>query len=165
MSILRWIDRNLWSVPLSATFLSFATMLIWELIDSTPTLLAGAKMSARQQVHSSLASSSGSLLGFTIAAVTILAAFMPRNASGKVNIATEKNLAKSRNLIIGTLLTTAALLMMVLVFSTILLASDQADIAPTVLIMINLACAFGAAIGLLTGGAGLALAVVERNRL
>jgi hypothetical protein len=158
------IDRALWIVPLLATVVAFITMAIVEWTSEPPVLLAGTKPAVRQQFYSSLTSSSGSLLGFTIAAVTILAAFGPKKSPLPEKAHREKALAKARVLVGATLLVTAFLLLGVLLISTILLAIDQADVGSTWLMIVNLSSAFGAAFGLLVGGVGLALAVAERSR-
>ncbi|MEV4598347.1 hypothetical protein AB0K15_13145 [Amycolatopsis sp. NPDC049253] len=137
----------------------------WSIIDANPVVLAAAKQPVRQQIYSSLASSSGSLLGFTIAAVTILAAFGQVKMPSREQRGREKDLAKAREIVSGALLVSALLLLAVLLVSTVLIGVDSSEHAPETWIIIDLSLSLGAVLGLIIGGFGLALAILERNRL
>ncbi|MGH2975059.1 MAG: hypothetical protein ACRDLL_09375 [Solirubrobacterales bacterium] len=77
------------------------TAVIWSLLANGPVLLAAASPRVRSDLYSSLAESSGALLGFTITAVAILVSLPPRtNASAP----REVNLAQVRIKLVGVLL-------------------------------------------------------------
>jgi hypothetical protein len=160
-----WLDRNHWAIPIIGAFTTGATLWIWAIFDSRPIVLAAAKSQIRQQMYTSLASSSGSLLGFTVAAVTILAAFGQVKMPDKERQKQEEGLARARSIVSGSLLASAFLLLLSLITSTLLLGLDAGDVAPELWIIVNLSVSTGAIIGLIVGGLGLALAILERNRI
>ncbi|MFC4086340.1 hypothetical protein, partial [Amycolatopsis samaneae] len=91
-------------------------------------------------------------------------AFGPRRQRLRREIEREKRLGKARILIGNSLLSSALVLLAILVISTVLLGVDSSDFAPELLITIDTACVFGAIGGLLMGCAGLTLVIIERNQ-
>ncbi len=61
MRFLRWVDRNLWSIPILVFLAAELALSMWSAA-TTPVLLAAAPLAARQQVYSSLAGSSSGAL-------------------------------------------------------------------------------------------------------
>lgn len=155
----RWVDRRWW-VLIAAIFVgSEIGFTAWAQLSDSPTLLARADKAERGDLYSSLSSSSGALLGFTIAAVAVLIAFgRPASPSPR-----EANLDAARRKLVSVLLVTAAFLGSALVLSTIALGVDRAAAGHEWLEHLTLSAAAASAAGLAVGGLGFTLAVLERR--
>lgn len=160
MGTLKWLDRldrNLWMVPILVFLAIGVGLAVWSALSRTPVLLA-APVTARDEVYSSLTGSSSALLGLAVAIVAILVAFAP-----KPNPA-ETQLAQARAILIGSLLVASFFLLVILVDATVALAVDSKHIGNWALTTILEASGAASVIGLLVGGFGLALVIVERSR-
>jgi hypothetical protein len=162
--MIRWVDRNHWSVSAFFFMASVLTFTVWSMRAGKPILLAGATAATRQQVYSSLTGTSSSLLGFTVAAVAILAAFGPRATRTEATEQTEARFAKARSRIIVSLLITSAFLLVLLVSASLALATDSKPNGNSLINVLLLSSATGGTFGLLVSGLGLSLAVIERSR-
>jgi cytochrome b561 len=156
------IDRQLWSVPVAIFGLTFAAVMALRGFSGVSFTFTNSPV--RQQVYSSLAESSSALLGFLIAAVTILAAFGRKAATNPEEIRRENALAEARTRLVGLLLVVALLMLTLLITASVALSlSDRNDslfIADTILV----AGSFAGLVGLALGGIGLGLAVAERGK-
>ncbi len=156
------VDRNPWSLPVVVFVVgTLAARLLHPILGISASFTSGA---LRQQVYSSLTGTSSALLGFLIAAVTILAAFGKRPTTTQADQRREEALAVARTRLVMALLAAAFFMLVILITATIALASsnypDRLELADAVIIG---GCAAGA-VGLLYGGIGLGLAVAERSR-
>ncbi len=156
----RWFDRHLWVAVLAVFAVCELATLVWSRLAADPILLTAAPPRVRADLYSSLAGSSGALLGFTITAVAILVAFRPR---GDSPAARETNLARVRVKLVGVLLATSAFLGTTLALSTLSIGLDQQSASHEWLSVQVLNCAVTSLVGLSLGGLGFALAVVERR--
>jgi hypothetical protein len=75
VDVARWLDRRWWIFIVAIFAGSEIGFTVWAQLSDSPTLLARADKADRSDLYSSLSSSSGALLGFTIAAVAVLIAF------------------------------------------------------------------------------------------
>ncbi len=159
VAVARWLDRRWW-ILIVATFTgSEIGFTVWAQLSYSPTLLARADESDRGDLYSSLSSSSGALLGFTIAAVAVLVAFGgPASRAPR-----EVNVDVARRKLVSVLLITAAFLGLTLVLSTIALGVDRAAAGHEWLEHLTLSAAAASAVGLAIGGLGFTLAVLERR--
>ena len=160
--MLRWVDRHPWSVPVSIFVLATVIARFSQpLFGVTASFTCGP---LRQQVYSSLTGASSALLGFLIAAVTILAAFGKRPTTTLADQHREEALALARMRLVLVLLAAAFFMLVVLVTASIALASsnypDRLNFADATILG---GVAAGVA-GILYGGLGLGLAVAERAR-
>lgn len=160
----RWVDRNLWSVPVLVFFFLELALSVWSATSRTPVLLAAAPMSARQQVYASLTSSSSALLGLALAAVAILAAFGPRPVHAGQQARGEARLARARAGLIGALLAASFFLLVVLITSTVALAVDAKATGNCTVTTLIESAGVASVIGLVLSGLGLALVIAERSR-
>lgn len=162
MNMWRAIDRNLWCLPviLFALSISLVTILNWRF----HVVASFTYSPLRQQVYSSLAGSSSSLLGFLIAAITIIAAFGRRHQTIVEEIRRERILAAARAQIVILLLVAATFILFVLLASTIALSASNAPNRLYVLDGLILSSSIAALVGIITGAAALSLAVIERGR-
>ena len=155
----RWLDRRWWVLIVAVFVGSEIAFTAWARFSDSPTLLARADKAERGDLYSSLSSSSGALLGFTIAAVAVLIAFgRPARPSPR-----EANLDAARRKLVSVLLVTAAFLGSALVLSTIALGVDRAATGHEWLEHLTLSAAAASAAGLAVGGLGFTLAVLERR--
>jgi len=155
---LRWLDRHWWVFIFAIFAGSEIGLAVWERLSSGPILLARADTGDRGDIYSSLSTTSGALLGFTIAAVAVLITLGP--ASGRS--AREANLDSARRRLVQVLLTTATFLGLALALSTVALGVDRGSAGRQWIEHLVLASAVASAIGLAIGGLGFALAVLER---
>lgn len=162
--MVRWVDRNLWSIPVVTFILIEACMITWQGFVDEPILLARATPGTRQAIYSSLTGSSSALLGFSIAAVTILAAFGQKQHSLETAQILERHLSEARNRLMGALLTASLFLLLLLVTATCALAIDSEKVGSSIINALIFGSAGASLLGLVVGGLGLALAVVERSR-
>jgi hypothetical protein len=159
MGCIRWIDRNLWSVPVLvflATELAFG---LWAAASKKPILLAAAPVASRQAIYSSLTGSASAFFGVALAVVAILVVF-PRLAA----TSREEVLARARTTVVGVLLTASFFMAMVVVTATIGIPVDVKPGGNTAITTLLEASGFASVVGLLVGGCGLVLVIVERSR-
>jgi len=161
--VLKWIDRNLWSIPVLAFLASELALSLWSAKSQTPVLLAGASLAAREQVYASLTGSSSALLGLALAAVAILAAFGPRAARTGEQAQAEKGLARARVAIVGSLLGAAFFLLVILTAATLALAVDSKHLGNEAITTIIEGAVVASVLGLLISGLGLTLVIAERS--
>jgi hypothetical protein len=159
MGFFRWIDRNLWSVPVLMFMTTWAGFGLWSAASTRPVLLAAAQPAARQAVYSSLTGSASALFGTALAVVAILVVFPRLTATG-----TEQALALARTRTVGVLLTSTWFMAMVVVVATIALAVDSKPTGNSVVTTLIEASGCASVTGLIAGGFGLALIIVERSR-
>lgn len=159
MRLLRWIDRNLWSIPVLAFMATWAAFGLWAAASTKPVLLAEAQPAAREAVYSSLTSSAPAFFGAALAVVAILVIFPRLAATGS-----EEALALARTRVVGVLLTSSYFTVMVVVTATIGLAVDVQSAGNSVVTTLIEASGCASVVGLLAGGFGLALVIVERSR-
>jgi hypothetical protein len=164
MRLLRWIDRHLWSVPLLVFLVAELGLGIWSAACSRPILLAALPPVTRQAIYASLTGTAGTFFGISIAVVTILVAFAPRTDSQGQTTRKEQALARARTIVVGSLLAASLSMLVIVVTATIAIGVDSkphGNIAITTLV--EASCAAGVS-GLVVGGMGLALVIVERSR-
>ncbi|MFI7547250.1 hypothetical protein [Actinoplanes sp. NPDC049599] len=164
MRVVQWVDRNLWVVPPATFLLVEVVLLIWLKVASKPFLLSSLTPSLRQPVYASLTGTTSALLGFVIAAVTILAAFGPRALKSATAQSVERRVAEARGRLVTSLLVTAIFLLLILVVATLGIATDTRKIGNPLVNLLIVGGAAASLLGFIVSGAGLALAVLERNR-
>lgn len=162
--IFRWLDHNLWAVPILIFLAATAALGGWSAASNTPVLLAAAPPTSRQQVYGSLTGSSSALLALALAAVAILAAFSPRPSRPGQPGAAEASLARSRANLAGSLLVASFFLLVILVTATAAIAIDSAHVGNMLITTIVEASGSASTAGLLISGVGLALVIAERSR-
>jgi len=144
-----WLDRHLWIISIAMALVGAVGCLAVARAKSLP-LLSKLVESTRTDLMSSLAETAGSLLGPSLAAMSILIA-IPK--------ATKKDVRLARQRIAIALLAQAGLLGLVLVIATYLIV-----LAPVLwLSALLLGCLTGCVIGLLVVGTAFALAIVEQG--
>jgi hypothetical protein len=164
MRFLRWGDRNLWSIPILVFLAAELALSVWSAASRTPVLLAAAPLAARQQVYSSLAGSSSGALAIVLAAVAILAAFGPRpDRTGRPSRA-ELSLAHARTIIAGSFLMASFFLLAAMITATVAEAVDLKHVGNGAVTTLLESSGIASVVGILVGGAGLALVIVERSR-
>src|SRR4051812_8305004 len=89
-----------------------------------PILLSAMSPTNRQPIYASLTGSSSSLLGFAIAAVAILSAFRPRTRKSEAAKIAERRVAAARDRLVISLLATSMFLLVLLVASSLAIATD-----------------------------------------
>jgi hypothetical protein len=159
MKILKWIDRNLWSITVGVFAIIEITFTSWSAMSRTPVLLAALPLTARQAIYSSLASTASAFFGVALTVVAILVAF-PKLAG----TTTEKALVRARTIVIGSLLMSSFFTMVVVITTTIALAIDTHPTGNYAITALIEASCFASVAGLLVGGIGLAYVIVERSR-
>lgn len=159
MRFVDWIDRNLWSIPVLVFVATWAGFGLWAAANSKPVLLAAAQPTVRAAVYSTVTGSASALFGVALAVVAILVVFPRLSAT-----ASEDALAKARTKIVGVLLMSSCFMLMVVVAATIGLAVDVQPEGNSVVTTLIEASGCASVAGLLTGGFGLALVIVERSR-
>jgi hypothetical protein len=164
MGFLRWIDRHLWSLPVLVFLLCELGFSAWSAASSRPVLLAAAPLIARQAVYSSLTGSSSALLGLAVAAVAVIVAFGPRPAATGIPSEIERKRAEARTTIAGSMLAVSFFLLVAAVAATVALAVDVRPTGNSAITTLVEASGIAGIVGLLVGGAGLTLVVVERSR-
>jgi uncharacterized membrane protein YjgN (DUF898 family) len=157
----RTIDRNLWTLPLLVFVLSGGLVVIFDWRFHLPISFTSTPL--RQQFYSSLTGSSSSLLGFLIAAVTIIAAFGRRYQATASEGRREDALATARAQIIILLLIAAMLMLFVLLAATVALSMSNSPNRLYVLDGLIIASSTAALVGVVTGAVALGLAVIERG--
>jgi len=160
----RWVDRNLWSVPVLVFLILELALSLWSAASRTPVLLAAVPLTARQQVYASLTGSSSALLGFALAAVAILAAFGPRPVHAGERAREEARLARARAGLIGSLLTASFFLLVVLIAATVALPVDTRATGNSAITAVLEGAGAASVVGLVVSGLGLALVIAERSR-
>jgi len=163
MAVLRWVDRHLWSVPVLIFVLAGLGLGLWAAVSTRPVLLAAAAPSSRAAMYSSLTGSSSALLGLAIAAVAILTAFSPRPTRSGEPSRSELRLARARTIITGSLLAASSFLLVLLVTATVAVAVDVQPAGNGAITTLIEASGVASVAGLLVGGFGLALAIIERS--
>ncbi len=158
-----WVDRNLWSVPSVLFLLIEFAFSVWSAASRTPVLLAAASLATRQLVYSSLTSSSSAVLGIALAIVAAIVAFGPRIDQTGQPTKKERNLARARMYITGSLLAASFFMLVLVITSTVALAVDSKHIGNSAITTLIEAAGIASTVGLLVGGAGLALVIVERS--
>jgi hypothetical protein len=164
MGFIRWIDRHLWSLPLLVFLLVELAFGVWSSVSRMPVLLAGASLSARQTVYSSLTGSAGTLLGLALAVVAVLIAFAPRVEQAGRATKGEKQAARARTIIVGSLLMSSFFMLIVVITSTIALSVDTKHLGNSAITTLIEASGIASVVGILVGGIGLALVVADRSR-
>lgn len=159
MGFFRWKDRNLWSVPVLTFLVSGAASGVWSVESSKPVLLAATQPATRQAVYSSLTGSASAFFGTALAVVAILVVFPRLSETG-----TEQAFALARTRTVGVMLTSTWFMAMVVVLATIAIAADVKPIGNSVVATLTEASGCASVTGLLAGGLGLALIIVERSR-
>lgn len=155
------LDRRPWTVPAVVFVLTAAALLVLRLFG---IFVSFTSSGLRAQFYSSVTGSSSSLLGFLIAAVTILAAFGKRQTSIPQEQRREQALADARTRLVVVLLAAALSMLVTLVSASLALAGSG---SPDRLLILDMLIVSGAAAGIMGityGGIGLALAVAERAR-
>ncbi|CAM5256576.1 hypothetical protein SAVIM40S_00629 [Streptomyces avidinii] len=163
MGALRWIDRHIWFVPIFFFIGVELALIVTDLVRREPFLLAAVAAEKRKEIYTSLTGSSSGLLGFTLAAVAILAAFGPRATQNHEQQTRETALADARVGISKALLATALMLMTVLVIATVSLGVDVGKTGGLAVTSLTLAAGTASVVGLLVSGAGLTLSLIERG--
>lgn len=136
-----------------------AGLTAWARTSATPTLLARASAEERGDVYSSLASTAGALLGFTIAAVAVLVSFKKAGRGAR-----DANLGTARRRLVVVLLVTAAFLGLTLVLATVGLGVDRGASGHEWLEHLALSAAVASIIGLAIGGVAFLLAILEQGK-
>jgi hypothetical protein len=158
------VDRNLWAVPPIAFVVLGATLTAWDVVDNGPILMASMTPEARQPVFASITGTAGSLLGFMITSVAILAAFGPRTPRTPSGTLAERRVARARDRLTTCLLSTSVILLILLIVATVAIAIDNRNKGNSLITILTASSAGASLLGLLVSGAGVALTVVERNR-
>lgn len=164
MRIASWFDRNLWAISILVFAIAEFGLSLWSYLSDKPVLLASLAPSLRQPVYSSLTGTTSSLLGFVITAIAILAAFGPRAPKDALEDSKERRMARARDRITVSLLAAAMFLLALLILASFGIATDTRRVGNWLLNILSLGAACASLVGLLISGAGVALAVLERNR-
>lgn len=159
MKILRWIDRNLWSIPVLVFLMIELAFSLWSVMSPTPVLLAALPPITRQAMYSSLTSTASAFFGIALAVVAILVAF-PKLMATSI----EQGLARARTIVIGSMLMSSFFMLTVVTTATIALAVDLRPVGNYAVTTLIEASCMASVTGLLVGGIGLAYVVVERSR-
>jgi hypothetical protein len=159
MGFFRWVDRNLWSVPVIVFVVVEFAFEVWSVASKRPVLLAAAAPATRQAVYSSMVGSASAFFGAALAVVAILVVFPRLAATG-----TEEALAVARTRVVGALLMASCFTLTVVVVATIGLAVDVKPIGNSAVATLIEASGCASVIGLLVGGLGLVLVIVERSQ-
>lgn len=159
MGFFRWVDRNLWSVPVIVFLATELAFELWTVVGSKPVLLATAAVTTRQTVYSSLTGSASAFFAAALAVVAILVVF-PRLAATSMETA----LVRARTRVVSVLLMTCCFMAAVVVVATIAIAVDVKPVGNTAVTTLIEASAIASVSGLAVGGFGLALVIVERSR-
>jgi hypothetical protein len=159
MRFLQWVDRNLWSVPVLVFTATCAGIGLWAAASTKPVLLAAAQPTVRAAVYSSLTGSASAFFGAALAVVAILVVFPRLAATGA-----EEALSLARTRVVGVLLMSSWFTLMVVIAATIALAVDVKTTGNSAVTMLVEASGCASVSGLIVGGFGLALVIVERAR-
>lgn len=149
--MITFFDRRLWAVPLALSLLGAAGFFLLIVWPGSWHALTSVRHDDLSSLMSSLAGTSGSLLGLVLAAVSILISMAK---SG------DRNVARARWRVAAALLAEAMLLTGVLSVATLMIIKRPNDLVTIVL----LALLVGAASGLLVVGSAFALAVWEAGK-
>lgn len=160
--MITWLDEHPWFVPVSVFALAGAASVAYTYIADTS--LSFTNSALRQQVYASLTGSSSSLLGFLIAAVTVLAAFGKRPTRTPQERVREDRLAIARTKLVILLLVAAFFMLVVLLSASLALSLSNQSGELALLDGIILSSAAAGVVGLVHGGLALGLAVAERGR-
>lgn len=160
----KWIDRNLWSIPAATFLLLELTFSVWAAASLKPVLLAALPTTTRLAFYTSLTATSGTLFAIAVAVVTILVAFAPRDTDTGRAARAERDQARARTIVVGSWLATSFFMLMVLITATIAQAVDLRRVGNNAVTTLIESSAIAGVVGLLLGGVGLALVIVERSR-
>jgi len=164
MKLFAWIDQHLWSVPLLVFLLGELVLSIWSARSHSPVLLAAAPISARQAVYTSLTGSFSAILGIALATVAILVAFGPRPGPTGTPTKVELDLARARTIVTGSLLMASFFMLAIVITATVAEAVDLKPVGNSAITTLIEASGAAGVVGLLVGGFGLALVIVERSK-
>jgi hypothetical protein len=164
MKPLRWVDQHLWTVPLLVFLLGELALSVWSALSRSPVLLAAAPLAARQSVYTSLTGSSSAILGIALATVAILVAFGPRPGPTGTPTETELDLVRARTIVTGSLLTASLFMLSIVIMATVAEAVDLKPVGNSAITTLIEASGTASVVGLLVGGFGLALVIVERSK-
>jgi hypothetical protein len=159
MNILRWIDRNLWSIPVLVFFMIELAFSLWSVMSPRPVLLAALPPTTREAMYSSLTGTASAFFGIALAVVAILVAF-PKLMATSI----EQGLVRARTIVIGSLLMSSFFMLAIVTTATIALAVDLRPAGNYAVTTLIEASCMASVTGLLVGGIGLAYVVVERSR-
>ncbi|MEU9874336.1 hypothetical protein AB0C87_41500 [Actinomadura sp. NPDC048021] len=163
--MLLWLDKNLWAIP-TIPFVAFEVSLAGiHLTGHGPVLLAMVSTSARQETYASLTNTASALLGFTIAAIAVLAAFPPRPSNNAAQRASEQRLSAARTKLMASLLATSFFMLTLLITSTVALAVDSKKVGNPLLVALVQGSALAVVFGLLVGGVGVLFVLLERSNI
>jgi hypothetical protein len=137
---------------------------VWSVWSPSPVLLAAAPLTARQAVYASLTGSSSAILGIALATVAILVAFGPRPGPTGTPTKAELDLAHARTIVTGSLLAASFFMLVIVITATVAEAVDVKPVGNTAITTLIEASGIASVAGLLVGGVGLALVIVERSR-
>lgn len=137
---------------------------LWSAVSSKPVLLAADPLTARQAVYTSLTGSFSAILGIALATVAILVAFSPRPGPTGAPTKTERDLVRARTIVTGSLLMASFFMLGVVITATIAEAVDLKPVGNSAITTAIEASGVASIVGLLIGGFGLALVIVERSR-
>lgn len=163
-STFRWIDRHLWVLPLGIFLLTELGLITAYCIQGDAPLLARVGTDNRKDIYSSLTGTSSGLLGFTLAAVAIMAAFGKRVANTPDEQTRENNLAGARVGISKIMLSTSILLMIILVAATLAIGIDGGKTGSFTLTSVITAAGVSSVVGIIVSCAGLTLSLVDRSQ-
>jgi hypothetical protein len=164
MGLFRWIDRHLWSIPVLVFLVTELGLSVWSAASSRPVLLAAASPTTRQTIYSSLTGTSSTFFGIAVAVVTILVAFAPRTNSQGQTTARERTLARARTIVVSSLLASSFFLLVIVITATVALGADSKPRGNTAITILIEASGTASVSGLVVGGIGLALVIIERSQ-
>jgi hypothetical protein len=164
MGLFRWIDRHLWSIPVLVFLVTELGLSVWSAASSRPVLLAAASLTIRQAIYSSLTGTSSTFFGIAVAVVTILVAFALRTNSQGQTTARERALARARTIVVGSLLASSLFLLVIVITATVALGVDSKPRGNTAITTLIEASGIASVSGLVVGGIGLALVIIERSQ-
>ncbi|MFE1907421.1 hypothetical protein ACFW96_27665 [Streptomyces gardneri] len=160
----QWLDKHLWTLPFLVFLLSGASLIAIRHFYEKEFFLGAVEAENRKEIYSSLTGSSSGLLGFSLAAVAIMAAFGRRPTSNQQDRNRENRLADARVGISKILLATSVFLMAILVTATVGIGVDNAKVGNFPITTVIVASSISSLMGLLVSGVGLTLSLMERSR-
>lgn len=156
MKVVRWIDSNLYLVPwfILAGLAVAAVVVRWA--TGSSLVLQHVAMAQRGQLYSALVGSAAGLLGFVLAAISILYA---------LSRSLDRRAKRGRVGLVKTLLSTSVLLLILLILSLVSIVSDSGVSPRPVLATLTVATAISSSVGLSLSLIAFALVVlVEQGR-
>ena len=163
-NLVRWIDRNLWSIPVIMFVILELAFSVWSAISRAPVLLAALSTTTRQTFYTSLTGTSGTFFTVAIAVVAVLVAFTPRVTGADSTDRAERDQARARRIFVGSWLAASLFMVIVVITATIAQVVDLRHIGNSAITTLIEAAAIASVVGLLIGGAGLTLVLVERSQ-